>query len=199
MKRIIIFILTGTLLLCTLAVQPGTSSDGGTDDILRLHIRAANDSEEEQALKLSVRNAVLRFLAPLTAECRSKEEAKNVISAHLTDLRSVAEETIQSNGKDHTVTAALTREFFDYREYNGFFLPEGEYDALRIDIGAAEGHNWWCVIFPAACYVGAAEKVETNAEKMPQRFRLANKRQDDIKVEWWLLRRLRQWFSGKNQ
>lgn len=128
-----------------------------SDKLIRLHVLANSDSDEDQAMKLEVRDAVLTVLTPLLTDCASQEEAAEIITANLETLDKVAEETV---GTEDSVTVTLTREHYPTREYDTFSLPAGEYTSLRIQIGAAAGHNWWCVVFPPLCMEVAEE---TNA------------------------------------
>ena len=128
-----------------------------SDKLIRLHVLANSDSEEDQAMKLEVRDAVLTVLTPLLADCNSQEEAAEIIGANIETLDKVAEETV---GIEDSVTVTLTQEHYPTREYDTFSLPAGEYMSLRIQIGAAAGHNWWCVVFPPLCMEVAEE---TNA------------------------------------
>lgn len=189
MKKIIIPLLLAALIASVCfgfsAQSAARKEEAAKDEIIRLHIRAQDDSEEEQSLKLQVRDAILKKTGELTETCTSKQEAAEILLAHMQELTQIAQNVIRENGKNHPATVSLKREFFEYREYDGFFLPEGEYDSLIITIGAGEGHNWWCVVFPAACYVGAAEEIETDSLRMPVCFQLAKKRNTDVKIESW--------------
>lgn len=163
--------------------------------VIRLHVRAADNSEEEQSLKLKVRDKILNYTQTLLRGCADQAQAKELLTDRLSEMASVGEEAVTAEGKTHPVTVSLQRETFEYREYDGFFLPEGEYDSLIVEIGSGEGANWWCVIFPAACYVGGAEKIETDSEKMPTCFQLAKTKNNDVTVKWWLWARIKEWFS----
>ncbi len=118
------------------------------DDIVRIHILAASDSEEDQQTKLLVRDAVNEYLAPILSECKTKHQAEAVLSDRLDDIRAIAERTA---GRDVRVT--LTDEEFPERTYNDKVYPAGKYTALKVMIGEAQGRNWWCVAFPPMCYV----------------------------------------------
>lgn len=165
------------------------------EKVIRLHVRAADDSAQEQALKLKVRDEILNCTSSLLENCTDKNEARACIEANLSKLKEAGQAVVDAEGCDHIVSVSLERETFEYREYDGFFLPEGEYDSLIVNIGPAEGQNWWCVVFPAACYMGASDTVETDAEKMPSCFRIAKGRRDDVTVEWWFWNKLKEWFS----
>lgn len=197
-KRIIIpamvlLILLGTFLFADICATKEKKT--AMNEIIRLHVRAADDTPEEQQLKLKIRDSILTHTEILLKGCTEKSEAREILASSLTKLEETGQQAAQKEGSRHSVTVTLGREAFEYREYDGFFLPEGEYDSLIITIGPGEGKNWWCVVFPAACTMGSAEKVETHEEKMPDCFQIAKSRNQNIKVEWWFWTKLKELFS----
>lgn len=131
------------------------------ETFLRLHIRANSDSEEDQALKLEVRDALLTVTTTLLDGVKDRDSAEEIINDNLGLLTQTAQNVIAEEGYEYDVNIYIDNEFFDYREYDGFYLPEGYYDALIVEIGSGEGHNWWCVVFPAVCTSGAVAEPET--------------------------------------
>ena len=129
------------------AMQSVSSFDQSWESMLRLHVVAESDSEKDQATKLLVRDAVLRLLKEELQSVSTQEEASRVIQSRMGDIIRIAEQTCSM-----PVTATLCREDFPSIAYNGRIVPKGEYLALRIVIGAGEGRNWWCVLFPPLCY-----------------------------------------------
>ena len=127
------------------------------DRVVRLHVLANSDSEEDQALKLQVRDAVLDRAEALLTQSEDRTEAEALLREHLADFEQVAASVITAEGYDYPVSVELEDTQFPTREYEGFTLPAGEYLALRVLIGAAEGQNWWCVVFPPLCTTAAAE------------------------------------------
>ena len=122
-----------------------------TDDVFRLHILANSDSEEDQNLKLKVRDRLLEYSQSLFEQAKSKEEAEKVVAFHLHDFADTATAEIASEGYNYGVRAEIKRMYFTTRHYEKYTLPSGMYDALRITIGKGKGHNWWCVMFPSLC------------------------------------------------
>lgn len=133
-----------------------------SDHVLRLHILAASDDETDQSHKLLVRDAVLSQMSPLLEEASSKEEALELISVHLPEITAVAEQTLQSLGDTNTVSTSICRDYFPVKTYGELTFPAGEYDALRISIGEAQGHNWWCVMYPSLCFIDASTVTVPN-------------------------------------
>ena len=142
------------LIFGALALQTQTQL---ADRVVRLHVLANSDSEEDQALKLQVRDAVLDRAEALLTQSEDRAEAEALLREHLTDFEQVAEAVITAEGYDYPVSVELEDTQFPTKEYDGFTLPAGEYLALRVLIGAAEGQNWWCVVFPPLCTTAAAE------------------------------------------
>ena len=127
------------------------------DKVVRLHILANSDSEEDQALKLRVRDRVLERATELLEQTGDRRESEEVLQSHLPELERIAAEEISDCGYEYDVTAEVANTMFPTKEYDGFTLPAGEYLALRIIIGEGNGHNWWCVVFPPLCTTAAAD------------------------------------------
>lgn len=131
------------------------------DKVVRLHILANSDSEEDQALKLRVRDRVLERATELLEQTGDRREAADVLQSHLPELERIAAEEISDCGYEYDVTAEVANTMFPTKEYDGFTLPAGEYLALRIIIGEGNGHNWWCVVFPPLCAAASEDVAET--------------------------------------
>lgn len=121
------------------------------EGVLRLHILANSDSDEDQRLKLLVRDALLSHSEELFAGCETLEEMQARAWEERETIRLIAQSTLEQNGCDDKVTVQLARMEFDTRQYDEITMPGGEYEALRILIGEGEGHNWWCVMYPPLC------------------------------------------------
>ena len=128
---------------------PAIETISSNEGILRLHVIAASDSEEDQSAKLAVRDAIL----PLFSEADSYEDARAFLLSHGREIQSAAEGALKERGLDDPVQLSLGTETFPDRVYGETLFPAGEYDALCVRIGAAAGHNWWCVLFPPLCVV----------------------------------------------
>ena len=146
------------------AVDSYLSQRALAEKTIRLHIVANSDSAEDQAQKLRVRDAVLQTVSGLTERCGDSTEAWQAISGHLPEIRRSALAVLQAEQSGYDVSVSLGTERFDTRRYDTFTLPAGEYPSLRIKIGAAEGHNWWCVVFPSLCTAATSDAVKECAE-----------------------------------
>ena len=140
------------------------------DVIVRFHVRANSDSEEDLALKYEVRDAVLAELADGLKTVGDDGAALRYIMQKLPDIRQAARAVVDEAGYDYTISAYVVREEFPIREYGELVLPAGTYRALRVDIGAAKGENFWCMLYPMMCYTMDAGAVvdSEDAEKLAQ-------------------------------
>ncbi len=129
--------------------------------LLRLHVVANSDSDADQALKLEVRDAVLDCAAGYLENVSDVRAAEQVLGAHLAELAGAGQAVVREKGYDYAVRASLGTSHFPTKTYDGFALPAGDYRALRVTIGAGEGRNWWCVVFPALCVSAASEWQDT--------------------------------------
>lgn len=134
-----------------------------SDEVFRLHILANSDLDEDQNLKLKVRDRVLEYTEDLFKKAQSKEEAESLISDNLQSIADTAYDEVLRNGYDYTVSAEITNMYFTTRYYENYTLPSGMYDALRITIGKGEGHNWWCVMYPSIC-ISSVEEQDSKAK-----------------------------------
>ncbi len=127
--------------------------------VIRLHVLANSDSEEDQALKLEVRDRVLETTSALLAGETEPQAAAVLLDQHLDDIAQTAAQEISAQGHDNRVEVRLEQTWFPTRQYQGISLPAGNYLALRVLIGAAEGQNWWCVVFPNLCLPAVSERA----------------------------------------
>ncbi len=128
---------------------PALETLASGEGILRLHVIAASDSEEDQSAKLAVRDAIL----PLFSAADSYEDARAYLLTHGKEIQRAAEAALRDRGLNYGVQLSLGIETFPDRVYGETLFPAGEYDALCVRLGVAEGHNWWCVLFPPLCIV----------------------------------------------
>ena len=129
------------------------------EDTIRLHILAASDSEEDQRLKLEIRDELLKKYGEELKYSGNIDEAKESIQKLLPEIEAFLKEEIEKRGYGYSVFATIDEEWYDTREYEGFTLPKGNYTSLKIVIAEGEGKNWWCVMFPPLCLDIATEKA----------------------------------------
>jgi stage II sporulation protein R len=123
--------------------------------VLRLHVLANSDSQQDQALKLKVRDRILSVSAGMLDGVKNRDAAEKAISPRLDEIRKAAQEEVYRQGYRYPVRVEMTNMYFSTRQYGNVTLPAGMYDALRVTIGSGKGHNWWCVLFPALCLPAA--------------------------------------------
>lgn len=133
-------------------------------DTLRLHILANSDTIEDQLLKLKVRDAVLSEMPDILATADNKEEAVAAVRTAQRRLQKTAEDTLLREGSGQTVAVRLEQAEFAAKDYGSFRLPGGTYTALRIELGKAQGHNWFCVLYPELCIGSSEAQYEDDAE-----------------------------------
>ncbi len=133
-------------------------------DTLRLHILANSDTIEDQLLKLKVRDAVLAEMPDILSGATDKADAVAAVRTAQRRLQKTAEDTLRREGSAQTVAVRLEQAEFAARDYGSFRLPGGTYTALRIELGKAEGHNWFCVLYPELCIGSSGAQYEDDAE-----------------------------------
>lgn len=148
-----------SMLIGTAALSQDTELNG---ELVRLRVIAASDSEEDQRVKLAVRDAVLEKIGVMSM--KSAEEAVQTLRGALPDLAACAQSALQEAGKKEAVQVRLCTEEYPVRDYGSFSLPAGEYVSLQVRIGEAEGQNWWCVIYPGLCHASDAGHFHQAAE-----------------------------------
>ena len=139
-----------SLCMGTWAQAKQTSLSGG---LVRLHVIAVSDDDNEQRIKLNVRDEVLSYISPKLDGVQSASEAQAIIAAELDGIKAAAEKSAEGR----SVQVCLDEEYYPTREYERFSLPAGRYQSLRVILGEGQGHNWWCVVFPPLC-ISAAEQ-----------------------------------------
>lgn len=153
-------------------------------ELIRLHIIGASDSAEDQAVKLRVRDAVLAEAEPFLQDVTTLEEARAALEGHLKELARAGETAAEGA----TVTATLEENvWFPTKEYTDFALPAGRYTALRVVVGAGEGQNWWCVVFPPLCMGAVREAAQEAGSFSESQIKLITGESEGYVVKFRLL------------
>ena len=164
----IIFILSILIILyttiCAFSYVQAVSTDI-SDSVFRLHVIANSNSEDDQALKYEVRDNLLKYMNNICKDCTSKEEAINIVSKYQEEFKQVALETIKNEGYSYDIKIEIGNFEFPTKQYGDISLPAGFYDALKVEIGKAEGRNWWCVMFPSLCFVDISSGIVPEESK----------------------------------
>ncbi len=168
------------------------------EDVIRLHVVAASDDEEDQALKFKVRDSVLAVLGEKLDGIADRTEARSAVADSLALVEDAARATLEKQGRDDAVSVTFTRERYPEREYDSFALPAGEYDSLRVTLGGGEGKNWWCILFPSFCtsFAGDAEDDFIEAGFTPEQYGTVKKDSGvKYRVRFKILEILSGWFG----
>ena len=165
---------TKKLLICTFIVLavalfvglfPVHGEEEIYDTVVRLHVLANSDSEEDQALKLKVRDRIIEIVSPEVKDCKSQSEAIAAIGGVMGELEAAAEEVVRSEGYDYDVKIVIGEEQYPTKIYESCAFPAGEYVSMRVLIGDGDGENWWCCLFPPLCMSAASEDSAKNNEE----------------------------------
>lgn len=160
-------------------------------EVLRFHVLANSDSEEDQALKLEVRDSVLTWLEEEMPQNMDVDGTTQWVRSHTEDLEEVSRMTLEENGSDYPVSAAVTTCYFPEKTYGDVTFPAGNYEALRIEIGDADGHNWWCVLYPNLCFLDTTNAVVPDEGKQKLKNVLTEEEYSRItadtkfKIKWY--------------
>lgn len=162
---ILSFLFIVYLYVCAHSYVSAVSEDL-SNSVFRLHILANSNSDEDQSLKLKVRDSLLSYMNNICSNCSTKEDAIEVAGSHIDEFKRIAQKTISDNGYDYDVNIKIGNFYFPTKYYGDISLPSSYYDALRVEIGNAEGQNWWCVMFPSLCFIDVSSGiVDDNAKE----------------------------------
>ena len=163
MKRVFciisLFILFFSFVFISAKSYANNVLDDLSDNFFRLHILANSDSDEDQNLKLKVRDNIIKYMNQLSYDGLTKQDAINLTCSNLNNFKQIAEKTIIDEGYDYSVNLEIGNFYFPTKEYGNISLPAGYYDALKIEIGNANGKNWWCSLFPPLWFVDISAGV----------------------------------------
>lgn len=158
---------------CAYSYVQAISSDL-KDSVFRLHVIANSDSEEDQNLKYIIRDNLLKYMNELCSNCSSKSEAIKIANTHLDEFKKIAENTVNQEGYSYNISLEIGEFDFPTKNYGDISFPAGVYDALKVKIGKAEGHNWWCVMFPPLCFVDISSGTVPDESKKVLEDELTN-------------------------
>lgn len=168
-----------------------TLNNAKSDELIRFHVIANSDSNADQQLKYAVRDAILKKVAPRLAESHSLSESRELILGMEDELLQISQQVVRDWGKTDTVTFDYGVFPFPTKSYGNIVLPGGDYEAVEIKIGKAEGANWWCVLYPPLCFVNVEESTTVSVDgKAGVPLNSASKNKKPAKKVGFLLQRL---------
>ena len=137
------------------------------DQLIRFHVLANSDSEQDQALKRAVRDAILKKVSPWLAVSQSLDESRQILKRVRPDMEEIGRSVVKAWGKDYTIHTEYGHFSFPTKSYGSLVLPAGDYEALRVMIGEGRGSNWWCVLFPPLCFVDIDHSTAVQVDGKP--------------------------------
>lgn len=184
--------------LCLWTVIPTAKECEIYESTVRLHVIANSNSDEDQEVKLKVRDAVLAHIS--TYDAKTKEEALSLIERDKELITKIANDELKNNGFGDTVSVEIGKESYPVRNYEGFSLPAGEYTSVRIIIGNGEGENWWCVLFPPLCTncaIGYDDEAYVDVGLSKDQYSLITGTSGEYQIKFKLLEIASQAFNSK--
>ena len=164
-KYLLLLIVSVAFLLLSAYSYVNAVSNNLADNVFRLHVIANSDSEEDQNLKYKVRDSLIEYMNTLTNDMNTKDEVIQIAKEHIQDFKNIAQNVVKENGYDYEVNVEIGNFSFPTKTYGDISFPAGFYDALKVEIGKAEGQNWWCVMFPPLCFVDVTSGVVPEESK----------------------------------
>lgn len=159
-------LITGTLMhLYGKALEGQARQRAIAEQIIRLHVIANSDSDEDQEVKLKVKESIITYLRGEMQDAVSVGEARQAIRDHISEVEEIAQEKLLAEGYQYGASASLERCYFPIKEYGDMTFPAGEYEALRVKLGENRGRNWWCVMYPSLCFVDSTYQVVPDGSK----------------------------------
>ena len=172
------------------------------DTVVRLHVLANSDTVEDQALKLKVRDEVIKTVSPAVEGCKSQSEAALAIERIMPEIKEAAVRTIEDNGYHYSVEVLLGEEYYPTKTYESCAFPEGKYLSLRVLIGEGEGENWWCCLFPPLCLSAATDQGKSNEDAFisvglnADQYKIVTETENPkYKVRFKILETISSWFN----
>ena len=187
----ILFVL---FLLVTINSYSSTVLAGLEENIFRLHILANSDSEEDQTLKLKVRDRIIEYMEEINSNSLSKADTIINTQNHLDEIQKICQEVLRENSSNLLVSATIGNFYFPTKYYGNISLPAGNYDALKIKIGEAKGQNWWCSLFPPLCFIDISSGYLSEEDSKileenltDEEFMIVSSSSADIKLKFKIL------------
>ena len=134
-------------------------------EIIRFHVRANSDTDADQQLKLYVKEELVKYMGELLKDASDRSDGENILNENIENIENVAKGVIKEHKKEYNVKAYFEESYFPVKVYADMTFPQGVYEAFRVDIGAAEGKNWWCVLYPSLCFADISHGTMDTAAK----------------------------------
>ena len=165
MKKFFVFLITIIIFLVGIGLHYNINKNDSNltnADYLRIHIRANSNDEVDQQVKYKIKDEFVNFLTPKLSNCETKQDVVDLIICEKNNLENLADDMLANNGFEYKSKVLVRQEMFPTRDYDGYTLQSGVYDALIVELGKAEGNNWWCVIYPPLCFTNFSAQNSHN-------------------------------------
>ena len=149
---ILICVVVGLTMVGIFCFSEGEKCIKSSADYLRIHIRANSNSDVDQKVKYAIKDAYIEYLTPKIADCKTKQQVVNLLESEKENLEDLADSILKANSFDYFSSVKICSEMFPARTYESYTLESGIYDAVVVELGCAQGNNWWCVIYPPLCF-----------------------------------------------
>ena len=195
-KFLILFFITLLFIFISAHSYSKTIFQSLSNSFLRLHIIANSDTTEDQVLKYKIRDEILNYITPYFSHINSKEEAIQLLENNMDKIHTICTNVVSSNGYNYPVKIDINNSYFPRKTYGQITLPEGFYDALKIEIGSSTGQNWWCVMFPSLCILDSSnckfanysdEKIKQSLGSEEYSLIADSKRSNRLKIKFKLV------------
>lgn len=162
-----------------------------SDSVFRLHVIANSDSPADQNLKYIVRDSIIDYMNEISSSATSKEEVLQIAKSNISEIQSIAINTVRKEGYDYSVNVEVGNFVFPKKTYGDITFPPGFYDALKVEIGEAKGQNWWCIMFPPLCFVDVTSGIVPDESKLKmqenlsqEEYKLISQESTNVKVKF---------------
>ncbi len=159
-KKVCVMVL---LAISIISVMKCITAADNTPPLIRLHILANSNSQEDQRIKYMVRDRVVAEMKEKFRESTSFDESKAIMLESLQGLEETARTVLREEGCQDDVKAYYGIYDFPAKYYGTFSLGAGRYEAVKLVLGEGAGANWWCVLFPPLCFVDGEENQKAAA------------------------------------
>ena len=165
MKKNLLFLLPLFSFILSICVYAASVTKDISSCVIRFHVKANSDSQLDQNIKLAVRNEVINYLAPVLKNSKSLSESYIILEENLSEIENISNNVLKKYNTNYRAKASLLKKSFPTKSYGSITLPAGKYDALCIDLGVANGENWWCVMFPPLCLNNSTITLDDDAKQ----------------------------------
>lgn len=120
---------------------------------IRMRVIANSNDELDQENKQEVKSLVEKELYGLI----EKGDTEDVIERKIVENKDMIDNNIRefmaSRNMDIGFSSNFGVNYFPEKEFKGLTYKAGNYKSFVVELGAAKGENWWCVLYPPLCLI----------------------------------------------